>query len=162
VSIVLRTSLVRWALLLLFWSALIGLSPAALAVGVVAAGIATRASLQLLPPGPQGVRLGALIVLLPRFLWQSLLAGWQVARLAFSPRLRLSPGFVSFRSAYPPGHLRNTFATIASLMPGTLPCGESETEIVFHCLDVGQPVLAELAEEEAALSGVLARGAADG
>jgi multicomponent Na+:H+ antiporter subunit E len=162
VSIVLRTSLVRWALLLLFWSALIGLSPAALAVGVVAAGIATWASLQLLPPGPQGVRLGALIVLLPRFLWQSLLAGWQVARLAFSPRLRLSPGFVSFRSAYPPGHLRNTFATIASLMPGTLPCGESETEIVFHCLDVGQPVLAELAEEEAALSGVLARGAADG
>jgi multicomponent Na+:H+ antiporter subunit E len=162
VSIVLRTALIRWALFLVFWSALIGVSPAALAVGVVAAGIATWASLQLLPPGPQGVRLGALIALLPRFLWQSLLAGWQVARLAFSPRLRLSPGFVSFRSAYPPGHLRNTFATIASLMPGTLPCGESETEIFFHCLDVEQPVLAELAEEEAAMSGVLGHGAADG
>jgi multicomponent Na+:H+ antiporter subunit E len=108
------------------------------------------------------VRLAALIGLLPRFLWQSLLAGWQVARLAFSPRLRLRPGFVAFHSAYPPGHLRNTFATIASLMPGTLPCGESETEILFHCLDVEQPVLAELAEEEAALSGVLERGAVDG
>jgi multicomponent Na+:H+ antiporter subunit E len=162
VNIVPRTALVRWALFVVFWSALIGVSPAALAVGAVAAGIATRASLQLLPPGAQRVRLAALIALLPRFLWQSLLAGWQVARLAFSPRLRLNPGFVSFRSAYPPGHLRNTFATIASLMPGTLPCGESETEIVFHCLDVGQPVLAELAEEEAVLSGVLERGAGHG
>ncbi len=157
-----RTALVRWGLSLVFWGALIGLSPGVLAVGVVAAGIATWASLQLLPPGPQRVRLGALIALLPRFLWQSLLAGWQVARLAFSPKPQLRPGFVSFRSAYPPGHLRNTFATIASLMPGTLPCGESETEIVFHCLDVDQPILSELAEEEAVLAGVLETGKSDG
>ena len=157
-----RTAGVRWALFLLFWAALIGLSPGVLAVGGIAAAVATWVSLHLLPAGPQRVRLAALIGLLPRFLWQSLLAGWQVARLAFSPRLRLRPGLVAFHSAYPPGHLRNTFATIASLMPGTLPCGESETEIFFHCLDVEQPVLAELAEEEAALSGVLERGAVDG
>jgi len=159
---VVRTALVRWGLFLVFWGALIGLSPGVLVVGAVAAGIATWASLQLLPPGPQRVRLGALIALLPRFLWQSLLAGCQVARLAFSPKPQLRPGFVSFRSAYPPGHLRNTFATIASLMPGTLPCGESETEIVFHCLDVDQPILAELAEEEAVLAGVLEVGKSDG
>lgn len=161
-SSVVRTALVRWGLFLVFWGALIGLSPGVLVVGAVAAGIATWASLQLLPPGPQRVRLGALIALLPRFLWQSLLAGWQVARLAFSPKPQLRPGFVSFRSAYPPGHLRNTFATIASLMPGTLPCGESETEVIFHCLDVEQPILAELAEEEAALAGVLERSVVDG
>ena len=157
-----RTAGVRWALFLLFWAALIGLSPGVLAVGIVAAGVATWVSLDLLPPGAQRVRLAALIALLPRFLWQSLLAGWEVARLAFSPRPRLRPGFVAFRSAYPRGHLRNTFATIASLMPGTLPCGESETEIFFHCLDVEQPILAELAEEEAVLSGVLEQGAVDG
>ncbi len=161
-SSVLQTALVRGVLFLVFWGALIGLSPGVLAVGVVAAGIATWASLQLLPPAPERVRLGALLTLLPRFLWQSLLAGWQVARLAFSPRPQLRPGFVAFRSVYPPGHLRNTFATIASLMPGTLPCGESETEIVFHCLDVEQPILTELAEEEAVLSRVLELGAVDG
>jgi multicomponent Na+:H+ antiporter subunit E len=161
VSPFLRNALVRWALFLVFWAALIGLSPGVLAVGAVAAGIATWASLHLLPPAPQRVRLGALIALLPRFLWQSLLAGWQVARLAFSPRPQLRPGFVAFRSVYQSGHLRNTFATIASLMPGTLPCGESETEIIFHCLDVEQPILAELAEEEAALSGALERGVVD-
>jgi multicomponent Na+:H+ antiporter subunit E len=159
---VVRTALVRWALFLVFWGALIGISPGAMAIGAVAAGFATWASLKLLPPGPQRVSLVVLIALLPRFLWQSLLAGWQVARLAFSARPRLRPGFVSFRSAYPPGHLRNTFATISSLMPGTLACGESETEIVFHCLDVEQPVLTDLAAEEVALSGVLRRDRVDG
>ena len=54
-----------------------------------------------------------------------------------------------------PGRLRNTFATIASLLPGTLPCGENEREILFHCLDVDQPILEQLADEERALARVL-------
>ena len=109
----------------------------------------------MLPPAPQRVRLGALVLLLPRFLWQSLLAGWDVARRAFDPRLPLRPGFVVFSSSHAPGHLRNTFATISSLMPGTLPCGENEDEIIFHCLDVGQPVLEQLAAEEKVLARAL-------
>lgn len=151
----LRTVLVRWALFLIFWSALIGLSVSSLIVGIVAAASATWASLYLLPPGSQRVRLLPLVALLPRFLWQSLLAGWEVARHAFAPRLTLRPGFVAYPSAHAPGRLRNTFATIASLLPGTLPCGESEGEILFHCLDVDQPILEQLAEEERALAGVL-------
>ena len=126
-----------------------------LIVGIVAAAGATWASLYLLPSGPQRVRLLPLVALLPRFLWQSLLAGWEVARHAFAPRLTLRPGFVAYPSAHAPGRLRNTFATIASLMPGTLPCGENEREILFHCLDVDQPILEQLAEEERALAGVL-------
>ncbi len=153
-SFALKTALVRWALFLLFWVVLIGFSVSALAVGVVAAAAATLASLHLLPSGPQRVRLGALAALLPRFLWQSLLAGWDVARRAFDPRLPLRPGFVAFRSAHAPGHLRNTFATISSLMPGTLPCGENGDEIIFHCLDVGQPILEQLAAEEKVLARV--------
>ncbi len=154
-SPVLRTALVRWVLLLVFWVALIGFSLSALVVGVVAAGGATWVSLRLLPPAPQRVRLGVLVLLLPRFLWQSLLAGWDVARRAFDPRLPLRPGFVAFRSAHAPGHLRNTFATISSLMPGTLPCGEDGNEIIFHCLDVGQPIAEQLAAEEKMLARAL-------
>jgi multicomponent Na+:H+ antiporter subunit E len=150
-------ALVRGALFLLFWSALIGVSWSSLAVGLVTAAGATWTSLRLLPPGSQRVRLWPLAALLPRFLWQSLLAGWDVARRAFDPRLPLRPGFVVFPSVHAPGHLRNTFATIASLLPGTLPCGESEDGIVFHCLDVGQPVVAQLTAEEAALASVLER-----
>jgi len=151
----LRTALVRGALFLIFWSALIGLSVTSLIVGIVAAAGATWASLYLLPPGPQRVRLLPLVALLPRFLWQSLLAGWEVARHALAPRLTLRPGFVAYPSAHAPGRLRNTFATIASLLPGTLPCGENEGEILFHCLDIDQPILEQLAEEERALAGVL-------
>ena len=161
-SPVVRTALVRWALFLVFWVALIGFSLSALVVGVVAAAGATWASLYLLPPGPQRVRLLPLVALLPRFLWQSLVAGWDVARRAFDPRLPLRPGFVAYRSGYAPGHLRNTFATISSLMPGTLPCGENEGELIFHCLDVGQPVLEQLAAEEKALARVLEEVPGDG
>ena len=151
----LHTALVRGTLFLVFWSALIGLSASSLIVGIVAAAGATWASLRLLPPGPQRVRLWPLAMLMPRFLWQSLCAGWDVARRAFDPRLPLRPGFVVFPCAHPPGHLRNTFATISSLLPGTLPCGESDGEIVFHCLDVGQPILEQLAAEEKILASVL-------
>ena len=154
-SLVVPAALVRCAIFLMFWVALIGFAFSALLVGVVAAGGATWVSLRLLPPAPQRVRLGVLVLLLPRFLWQSLLAGWDVARRAFDPRLPLRPGFVTFSSSHAPGHLRNTFATISSLMPGTLPCGENGDEIIFHCLDVGQPVLEQLAAEEKVLASVL-------
>ena len=63
--------------------------PANLAFGVLAATAATWASLKLLPPALGRVRLGVLLRLLPRFLWQSLVAGTDVARRAFSPRLPL-------------------------------------------------------------------------
>lgn len=160
-SVVVRTALVRCSILLMFWVALIGFSFSALVVGAVAAGGATWVSLRLLPPTPQRVRLGALVLLLPRFLWQSLLAGWDVARRAFDPRLPLRPGFVAFSSRHAPGHLRNTFATISSLMPGTLPCSENGDEIIFHCLDVGQPIAEQLAAEEKVLARVFDEGPAD-
>ncbi len=38
-----------------------------------------------------------------------------------------------------------------ALLPGTVPAGEDDAHLLYHCLDVDQPVVAELAEEEAAL-----------
>jgi multicomponent Na+:H+ antiporter subunit E len=46
---------------------------------------------------------------------------------------------------------RNVFAALTSLLPGTVPTGEYEGQLLYHCLDIEQPVLAELAAEEAAL-----------
>ena len=46
---------------------------------------------------------------------------------------------------------QNVFTTLTSLLPGTVPAGEEDGRIVYHCLDVTQPVVAELAAEEAAL-----------
>ena len=146
---------------MLFWAALFGVGSADLLVGVLAAAAATWLSLRLLPPGPQQVRLLPLLALLPRFLWQSLLAGWDVARRSLDPRLPLQPGLVRYPVGFAPGLHRNTFAAITSLLPGTVPCGEEGGQIVYHCLDTRQPVLEQLAAEEALLSTALHRANAD-
>jgi multicomponent Na+:H+ antiporter subunit E len=41
---------------------------------------------------------------------------------------------------------------MTSLLPGTVPCAEEDGVLVYHCLDIGQPVLEELAEEERRLT----------
>jgi len=132
--------------------------PANLAVGVVATAAATWVSMRLLPPDTGRVRLGVLVLLLPRFLWQSLVAGIDVARRAFSPRLPLAPGFVDYPVGLPRGSARNAFELISSLLPGSVPSGETDTHIEYHCLDVQQPVVGQLAAEEKAYSTALVPG----
>jgi multicomponent Na+:H+ antiporter subunit E len=134
--------------------------PANLVVGVLASAAAAWVSVTLLPPESGRVRVGALLLLLPRFLWQSLVAGWDVARRAFSPRLNLQPGFVEYRTQLPPGSARSAFELIASLMPGSVPCGETRDTIEFHCLDTRQPVAEQLAAEEEAYATALLPGTA--
>jgi len=132
--------------------------PANLVVGLLASAAAAWASVRLLPPASGRVRMGALLLLLPRFLWQSLVAGLDVARRAFAPRLDLQPGFVEYRTQLPPGSARSAFELIASLMPGSVPSDEREQIIEFHCLDVRQPVAEQLAAEERAYAKALLPG----
>jgi multicomponent Na+:H+ antiporter subunit E len=136
--------------------------PANLVVGVLASVAAAWVSCQLLPPSRGRVRLGALLMLLPRFLWQSLVAGFDVARRAFSPRLDLQPGFVEYRTQLPPGSARSAFELISSLMPGSVPSDEGPRHIEYHCLDTRQPVAEQLADEERAYAPALQGEPRDG
>jgi multicomponent Na+:H+ antiporter subunit E len=136
--------------------------PANLVVGLLASAAATWASLTLLPPASGRVRLGHLLMLLPRFLWQSLVAGTDVARCAFAPQPRLQPGFVDYPVGLPRGAGRNAFELIASLMPGTVASGETSGTITFHCLDTRQPVVEQLAAEERAYARALQPEPCDG
>jgi multicomponent Na+:H+ antiporter subunit E len=129
--------------------------PANLVVGVLTCLAAAWVSLKLLPPTRGRVRLGRLLTLLPRFLWQSLVAGTDVARRAFAPKLDLQPGFIEYRTQLPPGSARNAFELISSLMPGTVPSDEGPQHIEFHCLDTRQPVAEQLAVEERAYAPAL-------
>jgi multicomponent Na+:H+ antiporter subunit E len=86
-----------------------------------------------------------------RFLSQSVIAGVDVATRALDPRLPLRPGFVDYPVGFPPGTTRNVFTTLTSLLPGTVPIEEESGELVYHCLDIEQPVVSQLAAEEAAL-----------
>lgn len=154
-----RTIVTRGAWLFALWIVLMPSGkPADLAVGALAAIAATWVSLVLLPPYAGHIRLLVLVALLPRFVWQSLRAGFDVAIRAFSPRLPLRTGFVQYRTGFPRGQARNNFATITSLMPGTVPAGDGDHTIEFHCLDTSQPILADMAEEERRLARALIPG----
>jgi len=146
----LRPALIRGAGFYVLWVMLTGDNPTDLAAGVVAALAGGWASLRLLPPGPSRVRLAAFLPLVLRFLGQSLAAGADVARRAFDPRLPLRPGFVVYPVGLPNGPARSMFAALMSLLPGTVPTGSDERAgMLIHCLDVRQPVVAQLAAEEA-------------
>ncbi len=132
--------------------------PADLAFGAVVVVAATLVSLRLYKPAAGNVHLRSLLGLMPHFINQSVHAGFDVARRAFDPRLPLQPGFVLCPLDFPEGIARNTFATITSMMPGTVPCGEVDGVLEYHCLDINQPVVEQLWAEERKLARALTAG----
>jgi multicomponent Na+:H+ antiporter subunit E len=161
-----RAAAARGSALFLFWLMLSGGAPADLPAGLVATAAALWASLRLLPPGSLTggrVRFAALPGAILRFLGQSAVAGADVARRALDPRLPLRPGFVVYPMRLPPGTAQSTFATLISLLPGTVPAGSGDGGgLLVHCLDIGQPIAAQLAEEEALLVHILGGAPRDG
>jgi multicomponent Na+:H+ antiporter subunit E len=146
------SAVVRLLVFLGVWFVLYGPDMAALPVGVGAAAAAAWTSFRLLPSGAFRPRPGSLIILALRFLWESVVAGIDVARRALEPRLPLRPGFVAYPIRMRPSPARSAFLSMASLLPGTLPTGLDETgTLVVHCLDTEQPVVAQMAAEEALL-----------
>ena len=144
---------------LVFWVTIAGTEPVDLLFGAPAALIVTWASLQLLPLGTRRLRVVALAKLVPRFLYQSIGAGVDVAWRALDPRLPLQPGFVTYRPRLPPGAALSAFCTVTSLLPGTLPSGTDESgRLIIHCLDKDQPIADQLATEEAVLMEALGYG----
>ncbi|HYN78694.1 MAG TPA: Na+/H+ antiporter subunit E [Lamprocystis sp. (in: g-proteobacteria)] len=162
-----RAALSRGAGLFVFWLLLsrpgAGTTPELagdLTVGLVAAALATWASLRLSPPTPGRLRFRALARFALHFVWQSIVAGVDVARRAFDPRLPLKPGYLAYPVRLPPGPKRDAFGAVTSLMPGTLPVGtDTNGALVYHCLDMDQPVAANLSRDEALLTRVRRRDA---
>ncbi|CDH43489.1 MAG: Na+/H+ antiporter subunit E [Candidatus Competibacteraceae bacterium] len=151
-SLLVRTAMTRWMGFLGFWLLLIGLDPSDFAAGLFAAAAATWTSLRLLPPSDRRLRYAALAKLALRFMQQSIIGGLDVARRALDPRLPLRPGFVAYPVRLPPGTACNAFSALTSVLPGTLPAGVGEHgEIIYHCLDVEQPVAAQLVIDEGLL-----------
>ena len=154
-----RAAMERAAIYLALWFVLLPSAKAAdVALGLAVAAAATWVSLRLLPPEAGRLRLGALLMLLPHFLWESVRAGFDIARRALAPGVRVDPGFVSYPTRLPPGHARSTFSTVASLVPGTVPSGDEDDTLVVHCLDLAQPVVEQLGAEERRYAPALTSG----
>jgi multicomponent Na+:H+ antiporter subunit E len=142
--------IIRFAGFFLLWLVLIGTEPKHWPFGIVAACSATWASALFWPTSgglsPFGVARFTL-----RFLPQSVMAGLDVARRAFSPDPGLHPGIVAHETALPPGMARDGMTAVMSLQPGKLPVGlADESALLVHCLDTRQPVAADMASDEAA------------
>lgn len=154
-----RTVLLRGAMYFGLWLILMPSAKLSdLTIGVAVASAAAWVSLRLLPPESGRLHFGVLLRLMPHFVWESIRAGVDVARRALAPRVPLNPGFVSCPIGFPPGLARNTFATITSLMPGTVPVDDGNAVLVYHCLDVAQPVVEQLSEEQRLLAQALVVG----
>ena len=152
------TAVLRFALLLLLWLVVAGVTAEGVAVGTAAALLATGASLRLLPPTPDWPRPAALARLLLRFPWQALRAGTEVALIALDPRRRPAPATIAWMPRLPPGGALDAFLAYASLLPGTLPARvDADGTVLVHCLDTRQPVTEQLAQAEARFAGVLRR-----
>ena len=73
------------------WVIIAGTEPVDLLFGIPASLLVASASLQLLPPGTKRPSIVAFAGLVPRFLYQSISAGVDVAWRALNPRLPCSP-----------------------------------------------------------------------
>jgi multicomponent Na+:H+ antiporter subunit E len=155
-SVKLRSVLMRSAGFSAFWLLLAApLSresadlAADLAVGLCAVAAATWASYRLIPADSVHIRFGALLRLLGRFLWQSILGGLDVAWRAMQPRPGLKTGYLAFPVRLPPGSARAGFGALTSLVPGTLPLGsDPQGRLLYHCLDMDLPIAESLAADE--------------
>jgi multicomponent Na+:H+ antiporter subunit E len=143
------SALSRATVFLAFWIVLTLGDLNDLAVGLFATIIATTASLYLLPAREGHVSPLALAKFAMHFFYQSFVAGLDVAKRAFDPRLPLRPGYVQFPCKLAQGPVRNAFCALSSLLPGTVPVKSDRSGVVLvHCLDVGQQVVAQLTEDE--------------
>lgn len=149
----------RFALYLALWIVLIEYSAANLFAGAVTSLLATWLSLRLLPLRKGRLSYRALLRLALHAMWQSLVAGFDVARRALDPRMPLRIGFVDYPAGIEGAAPRNSFRVLTSLQPGTLPVSAQQSgDIVFHCLDTRQPIAQELAATEGLFNQLIRNG----
>jgi multicomponent Na+:H+ antiporter subunit E len=144
------------------WLVIAGAHIADLPAAALAVVAATWMSLRLLPPSGARFSVPGQGRVIRLFLYESVVAGVDVARRALDPRLPLRPGLVTYPIGFPPGAARNVFTILTSLLPGTVPAADEGDVLVYHCLDVEQPVLAQLAAEETTISRTFRRAGAAG
>ena len=101
--------------------------PAGFAAGAFAVAAATWTSLTLSPANGMRASPAAIGRILFRLVWQSAVAGADVAWRGLAPRLPLRPGLVRYPVRLAPGAPTSTFCMLLSLVPGTLPSGFDAT-----------------------------------
>jgi multicomponent Na+:H+ antiporter subunit E len=154
-----RAAVVRFVFLLGLWCVLDGVTRAGLALGALSAGLGAWASLRIWPASGTRLRIVPLLSLVVYFLRSSVVAGFDVAWRAFQPRMRLRPGFVALDCRTAPGCARDVLLAMVSLTPGSVVVADEGVRVTVHCLDTGQEVAAQFADNEARLRRAVEGGA---
>ena len=145
-----RAAAARAAFFLAFWLMISGWAPADLPVGLAAVVGATWVSLRFLPPKGSRFRLALARGARSEFLTP--VGGFGNGCGVAGPQSEAATG--SRIGRLPVASARRAasearFCALSSLMPGTLPTGTDEQgALLVHCLDMSQPVAANLAAEE--------------
>lgn len=113
------------------WISLTGAE--ALALGALVTALAVWLSLRLMP-ATHPLVLWRAVRHVPRFIAGSVDGGVDVARRAFSPNMRLRPGWLEVPTDLPDG-ARVVLGGELSLMPGTLAAGSEDGKLLVHVLD---------------------------
>jgi multicomponent Na+:H+ antiporter subunit E len=130
-----RASAFRLGLLLLVWWIVSG-STGDWWFGLPLAVTAAAVSMWLTPPANFWLRPHRIPVFAAFFLWQSLLAGWDVTKRTLSPALPLHPEILHLSVVLPPGAPTWWLMLVISLLPGTLSVRLHENRTLeVHCLD---------------------------
>ena len=123
------------ALLAGLWWLIAEGQPDAWLVGVPAVALATLASARLGSGALAGLSLTGLPRFAGLFLRESLAGGLDVARRTLGRRLRIQPGFSSYRTRLQDPRARVLFANCISLLPGTLAADLDGDRVELHLLD---------------------------
>lgn len=122
----------RLLALCLCWWAITEGDLAALPIGLPAIAIALLLCSRM--PWSPTLRLTGFLRFLPIFLWRSLAGGIDVATRALTPRMRLAPSLVEYRTSLAAGLPRVVFANVISLLPGTLSAELNDDVLCLHLL----------------------------
>jgi multicomponent Na+:H+ antiporter subunit E len=143
---------IRFIIFLGIWCIFDGVKPMGLVAGLVTAGLVTWSSLKLFPTSATRFRVFPFLALALHFMRSSIVAALEVAKYAFRRQPGLHPGFVTYDCGIPAGTKRDLYLSMVSLMPGSLPVDvDQNSRVIMHCLDINQPIVEQMADNEARL-----------
>lgn len=125
---------IRVGIMAVLWLALAAGETGSLLIPLAAIALATVLSFRLLPPGPHGVDLAAVLSFIPYFIGASLRGGADVAHRALSEAHVPEAGIFGFDTRIPDGLPRYLFIGMIGLFPGSIAIGVEGDTIQIHAL----------------------------
>lgn len=125
-----------------------------LMIGLPALVAASWAATRLSGSSVAKISLLGAICFIPYFVWESLRGGMDVALRTLAPKMRVTPGFLRYRSELQSTSARTLFAYCVCLLPGTLTADLQGEWLEIHTLTTDSESRNELSRLERFIAGL--------